>query len=88
MNYYGPDISDFSNFYMWNAAIFAAIIVASIWSMIWKGFALYRAGANHSPAWFVVLLIFNTLGILEILYLFVFSKKKPVEPAVYRTPEV
>jgi methionyl-tRNA synthetase len=54
-------------------AFFIVLIV--LWSAIWKGFALYRAGANKSVPWFVVLFIFNTLGILEILYLFVFSKR-------------
>jgi len=48
-----------------------------IWSLVWKGLALYRAGANRSVAWFVVLLVVNTLGILEILYFFLFSKKPP-----------
>jgi hypothetical protein len=57
--------------------LFIGLAVILLWSTIWKGFALYRAGANRSPGWFVCLLIFNTLGILEILYLFVFSKKKP-----------
>ena len=51
------------------------IVLIDLWSSIWKGFALYRAGANKSVPWFVVLFIFNTLGILEILYLFVFSKR-------------
>ena len=51
------------------------IVLIVLWSSIWKGFALYRAGANKSVPWFVVLFIFNTLGILEILYLFVFSKR-------------
>ena len=83
--FYGPDIP--SSFYLWNAGVIAAIIIVSIWGLIWKGFALYRAGANHSPAWFVCLMIFNTLGILEILYLFVFGKKKTVvEAPIYQTP--
>lgn len=50
-----------------------------IWSFIWKGLALYRAGANRSPAWFVVLLLVNTLGVLEILYVFVFSRSRKRE---------
>jgi len=57
--------------------LFIGLAVLLLWSTVWKGFALYRAGANRSPGWFACLLIFNTLGILEILYLFVFSKKKP-----------
>ncbi len=56
--------------------LLAVIILLAFWSSIWKAFALYRAGANRSVPWFVVLFILNTLGILEILYLFVFSKKK------------
>ena len=51
------------------------IVVLAAWSLIWKGLALYRAGSNRSVSWFVVLLVVNTLGILEILYYFVFSKK-------------
>lgn len=79
--------SDYMNFSTMAPGIIAGIIVVAVWSMIWKGFALYRAGANRSPAWFVVLLILNTAGILEILYLFVFGKKKTVEaPPVYQAP--
>lgn len=86
MNFYGPDISMFSSFTAWHAGIIVALVVLTVWSTIWKGFALYRAGANLSPGWFVCLLIFNTLGILEILYLFVFGKKKTVEAPVYQAP--
>ncbi|MFH1456594.1 MAG: DUF5652 family protein [Patescibacteria group bacterium] len=48
----------------------------AIWSLIWKGFALWKTAGNKSKVWFVALLIVNTVGILEILYIFVFSKKK------------
>lgn len=52
--------------------LFAVII---IWSIVWKGMALWRAARAGSKPWFVALLVVNTLGILEILYLYVFSKK-------------
>lgn len=52
--------------------IFLALIV---WSVIWKGLALWKAARDGSKTWFVILLIVNTLGILEILYIYVFSKK-------------
>lgn len=55
---------------------FALIGLLMLWSAIWKGFALYRAGSLKSVPWFVVLFVLNTAGILEILYLFVFSKRK------------
>jgi hypothetical protein len=42
--------------------------------MIWKGFALWKAVKKNSLVWFVILFVVNTVGILEILYIFVFSK--------------
>jgi len=44
------------------------------WSLAWKGAALWKAAKNNSPIWFVALLVINTVGILEILYIFLFSK--------------
>jgi len=52
------------------------MIILAIWSLIWKGFALWRASRNYQKIWFVVLLGVNTVGILEILYLFYFNKKR------------
>lgn len=40
-----------------------------------KGFALWTAAQNNKKGWFVALLFLNTLGILETLYLLVFSKR-------------
>jgi hypothetical protein len=62
--------------------IFGGVIiaVAVVWSLVWKGMALWKAARNGDTAWFVVLLIVNTVGILEILYIYVFSKKS--SPAV------
>ena len=51
----------------------ALLVVLLIWSFIWKGWALWRAARNGSTPWFIVLLILNTLGILEIIYIFLFS---------------
>jgi phosphoglycerol transferase MdoB-like AlkP superfamily enzyme len=44
-----------------------------IWSLIWKGLALWKAARQNSKVWFVILLVINTFGILEILYLYVLS---------------
>lgn len=46
------------------------------WVLPWKGWALWRAAQRCQKIWFVVLLVLNTIGILEILYIFVFSKNK------------
>ena len=49
------------------------VAILGIWSLIWKGFALWRSAQDQSKVWFVVLLIVNTLGVLEIVYIFVIS---------------
>ena len=51
-------------------------LVILVWILIWKGLALWRAAQKKSKWWFIAILVFNTVGILEILYLFVFSKPK------------
>lgn len=38
-----------------------------------KGLALYSAARKESVVWFWVILVFNTLGVLPLLYL-IFSK--------------
>lgn len=52
----------------------AVLLVAVLWSLYWKYRALWHAAKHERKGWFVVLMIVNTLGILEILYLYVFSK--------------
>lgn len=46
------------------------------WSIIWKGSALYHAARNEDKLWFVAIILVNTLGLLEIAYLFYLSKNK------------
>ena len=52
------------------------IFVAVAWSLIWKGLALWKSARRSSMTWFIILLVVNTLGILEILYIFLFSEIK------------
>ena len=60
-----------------NLLIFWLVIsLAVVWEMAWKGVALWRAGRNAHLVWFIVLFIFNTLGILPIIYILAFSRKK------------
>lgn len=51
------------------------LILAVIWTIPWKGVALWKSARRGQKVWFVLMLILNTLAILEILYIFVFSKK-------------
>ncbi len=52
------------------------IAVIALWVLPWKGVALWKAAKNGDKKWFIILLVINTMAILEILYIFVFGKKK------------
>lgn len=58
------------NQYVW------VIVLIGIWELLWKGFALWRAAKNDAQGWFIALMVINSVGILPILYLYVFGKKK------------
>ena len=77
MNWYGGNlgygVSPFAGLMTGLSFLFLPLLV---WVIFWKGWALWRAARNGAQVWFIVLLIVNTVGILEILYLFVFSKKQ------------
>lgn len=51
------------------------ILLLAAWSLPWKGVALWRAANRHDTQWFVFLLVVNTLAILDIIYIFIFSKR-------------
>jgi len=53
--------------------ILAAVL---LWSIPWKGVALWKAARNGQTVWFVILLVVNTVALLEIVYIFFFSKPK------------
>jgi len=61
--------------YAFSSLTLLLILVLAVWSLAWKGVALWKAGRNNQPAWFIIMLILNTAGILEIVYIFFFSKK-------------
>ena len=50
------------------------IAIAVVWSLVWKGIALWQAGKNIHLGWFVTLYLVNTLGVLEIIYLIAFNR--------------
>ncbi|MFC1861713.1 DUF5652 family protein [Chloroflexota bacterium] len=60
-----------------NWILFSLIIpILVIWEATWKGIALWRAARNSHLAWFICIVVLNTVGILPIIYIFGFSKKK------------
>lgn len=55
-----------------------ALFLMVLWTLPWKGVALWKAAQLKKKWWFIVLLVVNTLGILDIFYIFVFSKPKKI----------
>lgn len=53
----------------------AVIIIILVWTAFWKGYAMWTAAKSGQVKWFVVLLLLNTFGILEIIYIFFVAKK-------------
>ena len=84
-NYWGgAGVGMMGLFGTWMGAFLLPII---LWSLAWKGWALWKAAKRDSKVWFVVLLLVNTAGILDILYIFLFSgtdAKKEVKKLVKR----
>jgi len=52
------------------------ILALLVWSMFWKILALWRAAKNNQRYWFIGVLLLNTFGIIELVYLFKFAKNK------------
>ena len=90
---YYPGFESLSQALGISTGLFSLIFVlVAIWTLVLKGFALWHAARNHQNRWFIAILILNTIGILEIVYLVWFRKDKeagrtqslfnnPVEPA-------
>lgn len=52
-----------------------------VWSAVWKALALWKSARAGNKVWFVVFLFVNTIGILEIIYLYALNKPAaPVAP--------
>jgi len=75
-----------ADFWLLSAGMTAFIIILTIWTIVWKAMALWRAARNNHLAWYIVLMILNTAGILDILYYFIWGKKKSDTPGAPTPP--
>ena len=55
------------------------VFILILWTIPWKGVALWKAGRNRQKCWFIALFLINTLAILEILYLIFWQKRGDYE---------
>lgn len=43
--------------------------LVALWDLAWRGIALWQSSQRQQKAWFVVLLVINSAGLLPIAYL-------------------
>ncbi len=55
------------------------ILLILAWSLPWKGLSLWKAARLNHKKWFIVLLLVNTLAIIDIYYIYRVSNKYKVE---------
>ena len=56
------------------------ITLLAIWTIPWKAVALWKSARRNNLAWFIILLLVNTIGILEIIYIFAVARNKQEKP--------
>ena len=57
-------------------AFLLLIVIIAVWDLVWKIIGAWSAGRNNQFGWFIIILIFNTVGILPLIYLIWFAKDK------------
>ncbi len=65
-------IAHYFNTNPWLGWVVAGLIA---WTLLWKGIALWKAAGHRQGGWFIIMLVLNSLGILEIIYLAFFQRK-------------
>ncbi len=55
------------------------LVLMAVWTLPWKGLALWHSARLSHKRWFIVLLIVNTMAILDIYYIYFVANKYTVE---------
>ena len=65
-------------FILENNVLFAVILfIIYFWVLLWKCYAIWTSVKENHKIWFVIFILpINTLGILEIIYVFFVAKRK------------
>lgn len=72
VGYWGNYLSEMG----FSVGMILIMFLVMVWDLVWKLLAMWKAARKGSAIWFTALLIFNTVGILPILYIYVFSEMK------------
>ena len=63
------------------------IVICALWDAVWKLIGMWRAGRNNELVWFICIAIFNTLGILPIIYILMDNNKSDKEEKSDESPK-
>jgi len=61
--------SDANHLPVWLGLLIPVIILLAIWDGVWKVVGMWKSARNNQLAWFVCIAIFNTIGILPLIYI-------------------
>jgi hypothetical protein len=54
---------------VWLGLLVPIIILLALWDGVWKVIGMWKSARNRQLVWFICIAIFNTAGILPIIYL-------------------
>jgi len=58
-----------TDFPVWLGVLIPVLVVIATWDAVWKAIGMWKSARHNQLAWFVCIVIFNTAGILPIIYL-------------------
>jgi hypothetical protein len=61
---------------VWLALLIPVIILLALWDGVWKVIGMWKSARNKQLAWFICIAVFNTIGILPIIYLALCQKDR------------
>jgi len=74
---FGPQIWSPFGFGIFGSVLFLIAAAWILFVVVLKGYALWHSAKRGQVWWFIALLVFNTLGILELIYIVFLLKKWP-----------
>lgn len=63
----------FQDYPTWFLPVFIVLI---LWDIVWKIIAMWKSARNNHLIWFICIIVFNTIGILPIVYILIQRKKQ------------
>lgn len=57
------------------AMVWAVLIPLMVWEAVWKAVGMWKSARHGQLVWFICIAVFNTVGILPIVYILFFQKK-------------